>query len=93
VLLLAFAILLGGPVFEHFDHWDHFPQSGNDILLTIVAVLVCFAFAVSLIRRSVQLAARQAGSPPKSSSPRVNPEQEDSFCSESPGFQQLPLRI
>src|SRR5215471_7296589 len=40
-------VCLLGPVFEHFDRWDNFPQSGQDIILTLVAC--CIAFALLLI--------------------------------------------
>lgn len=41
-VVVLLIIYLCGPAFERVDHWDHFPQSRNDIVLNLVA------FAVSL---------------------------------------------
>lgn len=93
-LLLVFAIFLGGPLFEHFDRWDHFPQSGNDILLTLVAVVICLAAAVSLIRESEQTSTTSSDLPPKETSPRHRPTaREKCSCSDSRGSSASPLRI
>lgn len=61
LLLVAY---LCGPAFERVDHWDHFPQSGNDIVHNVVAFAVCLGVvaAVShllrgIIRRRAQKAA------------------------------------
>jgi hypothetical protein len=93
-LLLVFAMFLGGPVFEHFDHWDHFPQSGNDILLTLLAVVICFAAAVSLLRKLEQAPTTSLDLPPELASARHTPAlRENCSYSDSPGFQLNPLRI
>lgn len=47
VLLLAY---LCGPAFETVDHWDHFPQSGNDIVLNVVCFAICLGVAAALPR-------------------------------------------
>ena len=93
-LLLVCVILLGGPVFEHFDQWDNFPQSGNDIVLTVVAVVICIASAASLIRTLEQTSTTSIDLPPKHASARHTPvAQENCSYSDSPGFQASPLRI
>jgi drug/metabolite transporter (DMT)-like permease len=94
LLFLVLAIFLAGPVFEHFDHWDNFPQSGNDILLTVIAVLVCLAAAVSLIRKLAQLTGARSDSPPEPTTTRGTlPQQENCCYSDSPGLHAVPLRI
>lgn len=94
LLFLAVVIFLSGPVFEHFDRWDHFPQSGNDILLTLVAVVICIAAAVSLIREFEQTSTTSSALPPKENSPRHSPAtQEKCSHSDSLGFPATPLRI
>lgn len=40
VLFLLCCVFLGA-VFEFFDHWDGFPRSGNDIVLTFTCVALC----------------------------------------------------
>ena len=49
-VILLLATYLCGPAFESVDHWDHFPQSGNDIVLNFVAIAVCFGVACILPR-------------------------------------------
>ena len=44
------AVLLAGPVFELFDHWDNIPETGNDTLLSVVLLLTC-AGALFAVRR------------------------------------------
>lgn len=39
VVLLLLTIFLVAPVYEHFDHWDGFPRSGDDTVLSLVAVV------------------------------------------------------
>lgn len=93
-LLLVFVLFLGGPVFEHFDHWDHFPQSGNDILLTLVTAVICIAAAVSLIRKLEQGDTASSDLPPKQTPVRHTPAaREKCSYSDSPGFSTSPLRI
>lgn len=93
VLVFVLAIFLTAPVFEHFDHWDNFPQSGQDIVLTVIGMLVCFAAVVSLIRELVQVAAKQVNLPRSRAPERGIPAHEDFFDSVSSGSQPLPLRI
>ena len=40
-LLLLVLVHVGGPMFEAVDEWDNFPQSGNDFVLSFLAVIVC----------------------------------------------------
>lgn len=47
VALLVIVLLLA-PLFETIDRWDGFPQSGNDIVLTVLAALAVFGFVVLL---------------------------------------------
>lgn len=42
-LVLLLGIYISGPFFESVDHWDNFPQSGNDIVLTLVVAVTVFA--------------------------------------------------
>lgn len=45
MLLIVLVLLLGavicGPLFERIDHWDHFPQHHDDIVLTVTILAVC----------------------------------------------------
>ncbi len=49
---IAVVLLLGtylcGPAFESVDHWDHFPQSGNDIVLNCVGIAACLGVVAVL---------------------------------------------
>jgi hypothetical protein len=94
LLFSMLAIFIAGPLFEHFDHWDNFPQSGNDILLTVIAVLVCLAAAVSLIRKLALISSGHSDSavlPPITRSAQHQPE---TCCySDSHVLHALPLRI
>ena len=92
LVFLAVVLLLGGPLFEHFDHWDGFPQSGNDFLLAVIAVLVCLAAAVAFIRELVRLAASHTDLSSQAVSAHF-PPQERSTRSDSAGLQPLSLRI
>lgn len=93
LLLLTCAVFLGAPAFEHFDHWDHFPESGQDILLTVIGVLVCLAAVVSLVRELGQVSAKQSDLLPGPAAIHGPPAQEDAFHSQSAGLQPLSLRI
>lgn len=46
VLLLLLLVLLCGPLFETVDHWDHFAQGGNDLVLNALGVVVGFGLSV-----------------------------------------------
>lgn len=46
VLVLLVAAYISGPLFETVDHWDQFPQSGNDIVLAVVLALTLFALCL-----------------------------------------------
>lgn len=50
MVLLLFATYLCGPAFETVDHWDHFPQSGNDIVLNLAAFAICLGAVATLSR-------------------------------------------
>lgn len=54
-LVLLLGISISGPFFEAVDHWDNFPQSGNDIILTIAMVATLFALFVCTTMRLVRL--------------------------------------
>jgi hypothetical protein len=41
VLVLLVGIAIYGPLFERVDHWDHFPQQPDDIVLTVTILAVC----------------------------------------------------
>jgi hypothetical protein len=79
-IVLVLTVYICGPVFEHFDRWDHFPQSGPDIVVTLAAIALCFAVGVYFARVVVQHLSAAAtcnvvarseaelpGSPPRSS--------------------------
>lgn len=52
IILLAILLCLicAGPLFETVDHWDNFPQTGNDMVLTLVLV-VSLIGAISLFKK------------------------------------------
>jgi len=52
VVLLLLTIFLFAPVYEHFDHWDGFPRSGDDTVLSLIAV-VTFCGIVLVAARSL----------------------------------------
>ena len=54
VLVLLVAVYISGPLFETVDHWDQFPQSGNDIVLSIVLALTLFALCLCATLKLVQ---------------------------------------
>ena len=93
LMFLAVVLLLGGPVFEHFDHWDGFPQSGQDFLLSVIAVLVCPAAAVSFVRQLLRLTAGRTNLPPQAVSPHRTQLRECPAYFDSAGLQPLSLRI
>ena len=39
-VLLLLLIHLGGPLFETVDHWDQFAQGGDDLVLSVLTVIV-----------------------------------------------------
>ena len=47
VITLIVAICLLAPIFEHFDHWDNFPRSETDIVLTLTAALLAAGLALA----------------------------------------------
>lgn len=49
-ITLLVMVYVCGPVFEHFDHWDHFPQSGNDFVLAFAVVALCLGATFLLTR-------------------------------------------
>jgi hypothetical protein len=40
LLLLLLLIHLTGPLFETVDHWDDFAQGGDDLVLSVLSVIV-----------------------------------------------------
>lgn len=52
VVLLLLVILFLAPVYESFDHWDRFPQGGDDTVLSLLAV-VTFCGVVLVAGRSL----------------------------------------
>lgn len=52
IILLAILLFLlfAGPLFETVDHWDNFPQTGNDTVLSFVMLVTCMG-AVSLFKK------------------------------------------
>lgn len=43
-VLLLVLVHVGGPLFETVDQWDNFPATGNDFVLSFLAVVVCLGF-------------------------------------------------
>lgn len=43
VLVVLLSIAVCGPLFERVDHWDHFPQYPNDIVITLTVLVACVA--------------------------------------------------
>jgi hypothetical protein len=58
-VLLAIPYLFG-PFFETVDRWDSFPQSGNDIVLTVTAIAICFGLVFALVRACGRLLNRSS---------------------------------
>lgn len=52
ILVLLLGVILSAPFVELVDHWDNFPQSGNDTILSIVCFLVIAGIAFVLVRSS-----------------------------------------
>ena len=51
------AVLLAGPVYELFDHWDNISETGNDTVLSVVTLLT-FAGAMFALQRLSVIALR-----------------------------------
>lgn len=49
-VVLLLVVYLCAPLFESVDHWDHFPQSGHDIVVTVLGVALCLGIALTPIR-------------------------------------------
>ena len=47
-LLLLLLIHLGGPLFETVDHWDQFAQGGDDLVLSVLGVVVGLGLTIVL---------------------------------------------
>ena len=39
-VVLLLLIHIGGPLFETVDHWDRFAQGGDDLVLSVLSVIV-----------------------------------------------------
>ena len=72
IVFALLAVLLSGPVFELFDHWDNIPETGNDTVLSVVLLLTC-AGALFAVRRFTEMAIKllyrlkhQSAAPPQS---------------------------
>lgn len=50
MLAILLLFILAGPLFETVDHWDNFPQTGNDTVLSLVMLVTCVG-AVSLFKK------------------------------------------
>jgi hypothetical protein len=59
-LVLLIGIYISGPFFEAVDHWDNFPQSGNDIILTLVMAATFFALLLCATIRLVHFISSMA---------------------------------
>ena len=59
-LVLLIGIYISGPFFEVVDHWDNFPQSGNDIILTLVMAATFFALLLCATIRLVHFISSMA---------------------------------
>lgn len=56
-VVLLVVVYLYAPLFESVDHWDHFPQSGHDIVLTVLGIALCLGIALTLMRTVFQVIA------------------------------------
>ena len=61
-VVLLLVVYLCAPLFELVDHWDHFPQSGHDIVLTILGVALCLGIALTLMRTGFRVIATKLAS-------------------------------
>ena len=48
VFLLLVGLVLFLPVIEHFDFWDNWPATGQDLELTELAILLSLGFVLSV---------------------------------------------
>jgi hypothetical protein len=53
-VILLLLVYLCAPLFESVDHWDHFPQSGHDIVLTVMGAALCLGITLALMRIVLQ---------------------------------------
>jgi hypothetical protein len=93
--LLLLIIYVCAPVFEHFDRWDGFPQSGQDIILALVLLATCLSLPSSIVvfRWLSRLASLMTIRPRAT---EVNNESLLAFCSSLPSPEispPSPLRI
>lgn len=55
IVFLLLVIMLLAPIYESFDHWDQFPNGGDDTVLSLLAT-VAFCGLVLVAGRSLLLA-------------------------------------
>lgn len=48
-VILLLLVYLCAPLFESVDHWDHFPRSGHDIVLTVLGAALCLGITLALM--------------------------------------------
>lgn len=66
-VVLLLVTYLCGPAFERVDHWDHFPQSGKDIVLNLVVVAVSLGAVAALshlLRGIIRRPRKESALPP-----------------------------
>ena len=63
LVLVSFSL----PFVELVDHWDNFPQSGNETILSIVCFLAIAGIAFVLVRWSSTLETQTLIVPPQAS--------------------------
>ena len=91
VVILLLLVSLCSPFFELVDHWDSFPQSGNDIVLGVIFSLIVAGLSFLIFKPTAEPEARDS----------VFPAARDSLHSPllaltlnfDPTSQRVPLRI
>ena len=94
VLVLLLGVWLGGPALENVDPWDIFPDTGDNIIVTLTAAaaclgaILCLALLISGLLQPASCAVWALPAlAPLAGSPRILPPRSVWFESA------LPLRI
>ncbi len=48
LVFVLMALIVFGPLYETFDHWDKFTQGGDDTVLTLIGLLTYTGFVLCI---------------------------------------------